>query len=98
MNNNTTGEFRSSLASANPPAGLTAYALALWYAGKGDWDNAHQIVQDMDDSKAAHIHAYLHRQEGDFSNARYWYTRAGTRFPQTTLEEEWNDLVIQYAT
>jgi hypothetical protein len=96
MNNNDSGKFRSSLALADPPAGLSNYAQALWYAGKGEWDQAHQIVQDIEDSTAAHIHAYLHRQEGDLSNARYWYARAGTRFPQLTLEEEWDALVVQY--
>jgi hypothetical protein len=44
----------------------------------GDWDRAHQIVQqDESDSSAAWIHAALHRMEGDIGNARYWYRRAG---------------------
>lgn len=44
----------------------------------GDWDAAHQIVQQCeDDSTAAWIHAVLHKIEGDLSNSRYWYRRAG---------------------
>ena len=44
----------------------------------GDWDAAHQIVQQYEsDETAAWIHAVLHKIEGDASNSRYWYRRAG---------------------
>jgi hypothetical protein len=36
---------------------------ALWYDLHGDWNTAHQIVQQMDDVNAMWIHAYLHRKE-----------------------------------
>jgi hypothetical protein len=43
----------------------------------GDWDAAHQIVQQHEsDATAAWIHAVLHKMEGDSSNSRYWYRRA----------------------
>lgn len=43
----------------------------------GDWDAAHQIVQQYEDNEiAAWIHAVLHKVEGDNSNARYWYRHA----------------------
>jgi hypothetical protein len=96
MNKKTPGEWKSSLSLPDPPAGLSEKALALWYAGKGDWERAHQIVQDMEDTASAQIHAYLHRREGDLSNARYWYTRAGTRMPLVGLDEEWEELVARY--
>ena len=34
------------------------------------------------------IHAYLHRDEGDDWNAKYWYRQAGRPFPQISLAEE----------
>jgi len=34
----------------------------------------------------ARMHAYLHREEGDFDNANYWHGRAGTRMPKIPLE------------
>jgi len=44
----------------------------------GKWDEAHGIVQqDEADRTAAWIHAVLHTIEGDSSNARSWYARAG---------------------
>lgn len=54
---------------------------ALWYDLKGDWDEAHSIVQVMFDVEAMWIHAYLHRKEPDEWNAKYWYRRAGKPFP-----------------
>jgi hypothetical protein len=48
---------------------------------KQDWKSAHEIVQEMGDAKAAWLHGILHMIEGDESNARYWYARAGRTFP-----------------
>lgn len=43
----------------------------------GEWDAAHELVQQYeDDATAAWIHAVLHKLEGDLGNARYWYRRA----------------------
>ena len=73
--------------------GLSDHLLALWHEGAGDWEQAHRIVQDMEDADAAWIHAYLHRREGDAANADYWYRRAGRRRPNQSLDEEWASLV-----
>jgi hypothetical protein len=90
----TLDEFRRSLKQNAPPAGLTLYLQALWHEGKGGWDQAHEIVQDIETPEASWIHAYLHRKEGDVSNARYWYGRARKSFPSgTSLEDEWESLV-----
>jgi hypothetical protein len=43
----------------------------------GEWDRAHQIVQEYDDPLANRIHAVLHKIEGDAWNSRYWYRRSG---------------------
>ena len=52
---------------------LRAVELAL----AGDWDAAHNLVQQYeDDATAAWIHAVLHKMEGDLDNSRYWYRRA----------------------
>ena len=53
---------------------LQAIDLAL----AGQWDAAHEIVQQYEtDTTAAWIHAVLHKIEGDQDNSRYWYRRAG---------------------
>lgn len=84
--------FKSSLQQPAPPIGLTVQQEALWYDAKGEWEKAHDLINDLDDKQSAHIHAYLHRKEGDLWNADYWYRRAGRSRPALTLEEEWEDL------
>jgi len=63
--------------------------IALWHDARGDWQRAHTVVQDLETRDAAWVHAYLHRKEGDASNARYWYGRAGQPVFRGSLEEEW---------
>jgi len=85
--------FRATLAANAAPEGLPSALRALWLVAKGDWDNAHQIAQNDDGADGAWVHAYLHRLEGDLSNAAYWYHRAGRTAGQTTLQAEWNEIV-----
>lgn len=87
-------EFVDSLRDDACPAQAGAHLEALWHDGRGDWHGAHDIVQRLDDSTAARIHAYLHRKEGDEWNSRYWHRRAGSEFPEgLDLQEEWETLV-----
>ena len=76
--------FKESLAQEKIPAGLNEYLQALWYDAKGDWNKAHHIIKDIENKNAAWVHAYLHRKEGDISNADYWYHRAGRKKPALT--------------
>lgn len=61
---------------------------ALDAEGEGNWEKAHQLVQDLDTPEAAWVHAYLHRVEGDIGNAGYWYARAGQPACNDSLESE----------
>ena len=85
----TLSEFKSSLAHSSPPEGLSPALLALWRDAKGDWDRAHKCVDTRSDRDSMWVHAYLHRKEGDSSNARYWYSRAGCAPANIPLEQEW---------
>jgi hypothetical protein len=38
-------------------------------------DECHRIVQDVISPTGSFWHAIMHRREGDFSNAKYWYRR-----------------------
>lgn len=58
---------------------------ALWHDSHGAWDEAHRCVQDDSSREGAWVHAYLHRKEGDESNAGYWYARAGKKKPAATV-------------
>jgi hypothetical protein len=86
-------DFEQSLNTSAPSPGLSVYLQSLWYDAKGDWNKAHTIIQDTEDKTSAWIHAYLHRKEGDISNADYWYNRAGRKRPVISLKEEWEEIV-----
>ena len=82
-------DFERSTFLANKPDGLNPLLDSLWEAKVGNWDKAHKIVQDIGDRNASWIHAWLHRMDGDNSNAQYWYSRAGRHFFNGPLDDEW---------
>jgi len=85
----TLEEFRASLGGGTPPAVAPAL-VALWHDAKNDWEKAHETAQAIEDDTGAWVHAYLHRKEGDASNAAYWYRRAGRAIVrETALDDEW---------
>ncbi len=66
---------------------------ALWFAGRGEWEQAHEIAQSDEDREGYWVHAYLHRVEGDTNNANYWYRRAGRSAQAGDLRTEWETIV-----
>lgn len=86
----TLEEFRSSLSGDTPPAGLNLALGGLWWDAKSNWTKAHESAQQDEGPAGSWVHAYLHRNEGDSSNAAYWYSRAGKSPARCSLDEEWN--------
>lgn len=72
------------------PAAHAHVHQALLYDAEGNWEASHNCAQDDHSSLGSWMHAYLHRKEGDISNARYWYGQAGRSLFNGTLEEEWS--------
>jgi hypothetical protein len=89
----TLEQFRDSLHKDVPPAQMDLALGGLWWDAKGDWTRAHESAQQDEGQAGSWVHAYLHRKEGDSSNAAYWYSRAGRRPSSATLEEEWAEIV-----
>ncbi|MEO7801916.1 MAG: hypothetical protein ABIR81_07955 [Ginsengibacter sp.] len=85
--------FINTMKSDAPDDHHSPYLKALWYDANGNWQEAHNSIQDLLDKNAAWVHAYLHRKEGDLPNADYWYSKAGKTRPPNTLNEEWETLV-----
>ena len=88
--------FLESLSATAAPAFKSPLLRALWLDAKGDFDGAHSIAQQVEDTDGARVHAYLHRKEGDLANAGYWYRRARMSPVQGTLEAEWEALVRHF--
>ena len=40
-------------------------------------DESHKISQEIDTTSGSFWHGIMHRREGDFSNAKYWFRRVG---------------------
>jgi hypothetical protein len=47
---------------------------ALWLL-EGDLDQSHRYSQKWENSNGNYWHAIMHRREGDYGNAKYWYRR-----------------------
>ncbi|MCG6133687.1 MAG: hypothetical protein MET45_03340 [Nostoc sp. LLA-1] len=74
------------------PQTLPKALQAMWYEKQGNWDKAHEIVQNASDADSAWVHAYLHRQEGDLSNARYWYKKSNLPEFLGDINQEWEEI------
>jgi hypothetical protein len=92
----TITEFTETLKTGAEPVDLEKPLQALWHDARGAWARAHDLAQADSGIDAARVHAYLHRKEGDESNALYWYTRAGSPAVSFSLEEEWESLVSEF--
>lgn len=68
----------SALAEDRPDGTLSARA---WKAALHLWndslDAAHALVEHMETPTGSALHGIMHRREGDFDNAKYWFHQAG---------------------
>lgn len=85
---------QSATNGAGEPTGLNVTERALWLARAGRWDEAHDLCGEVPEPTGSWIHAWLHREEGDYGNACYWYARAKRQAPpaEASLDEEWFDI------
>ena len=87
--------FRASTKNEKPPKELSIPLEAMWYQGKGDWEEAHRLAQSQNNSSVSWVHAHLHRVEGDLGNAAYWYRRADKPVCNLSLDDEWEKIVAE---
>jgi hypothetical protein len=74
------------------------YLKAIWYDLHEDWEEAHRIVQSHNTVPAMWIHAYLHREEGDIPNSKFWYGSAGKVYPGNLLFEDELEIILNEIT
>ena len=88
--------FRATLTQDEPPEGIGLPLQTLWWEAKGEWKRAHECAQEDTSPAGSAVHAYLHRVEGDLSNAGYWYNRAGREQRMDALAAEWEQLAMEF--
>ena len=90
----TLADFEAAVAARRAlPADTAPLVTALWHDATGDWEHAHTLAQDVESADGAWVHAYLHRREGDVSNAHYWYRRAQRPPASGALDDERREIV-----
>lgn len=62
----------------------------LWLLA-GDLDRSHSISQSLPTAEGSFWHGIMHRREGDFGNAKYWFRRVGAHPVIDTLAERAGD-------
>ena len=68
-------QFRESLGQA-PQQRHPECRSGLWLLA-GDLERSHSISQDIGNPEGSFWHGIMHRREGDFGNAKYWFRRVG---------------------
>src|SRR5260370_12317445 len=66
----------SDLTLANDRGPRVDCVRSLLLLEAGEFERSHSIVQAMSGSDPAYIHGMIHRVEGDFWNAKYWFRRS----------------------
>ena len=78
------------MTTPKPPTDLRR---AVTHLENGDWQAAHAIVQEDEDSRLfCWAHGIVHIMEGDLPNARYWYGQADRPVASDPLDREWDDI------
>jgi len=88
--------FAAAAKRGEEPPSLTPILRVLWLDGAGDWKRAHELANEIETAAGARLHAYLHREEGDLDNARYWYRQAGRKPFEGSLADEWSALAREF--
>jgi len=69
----------------------------LWLLA-GDLDRSHAISQSLHTAEGSYWHGIMHRREGDFGNAKYWFRRVGSHPVEARLRDHDSGLYLDAAT
>jgi hypothetical protein len=57
---------------------MASACLAGLWLYVGDLDQAHRLSQGLESREGSYWHGIMHRREGDYPNAKYWFRRVGS--------------------
>ncbi|TWT69908.1 hypothetical protein [Crateriforma conspicua] len=75
---------------ASAAANRDPIASTLWLLA-GDLDRSHSISQRLHTPNGSYLHGVMHRREGDYGNAKYWFRGAGQHPVEIALQSEFPD-------
>ena len=76
---------------ADIDADFAKCCLAGLYLKNNQLDPAHTLSQQTEIQEGSFWHGIIHRREGDFGNAKYWFGRIGNHPVLEKLKEEFGD-------
>ena len=79
------GLFEEDEPASGPFAECVRSALFLYYSAL---DESHTVSQSIETASGSFLHAIMHRQETDYSNAKYWFRHVGEHELYPTLRED----------
>lgn len=86
--------LESTKQDESPPSDVSPELKSLWFTKVGEWENAHNIAQDIPSRMGSWIHGLLHAIEGDMGNAGYWFHKANeTPIAKSQIDSEWERIV-----
>lgn len=53
-------------------------------------DESHTISQGIGSAEGSFWHGIMHRREGDFSNAKYWFRKVGPHPVYGEIDDDWD--------
>lgn len=62
---------------SNPSELAQICCRSLFHLWNDDLDRSHQLSQNVQEPLGSYLHGMMHRREGDFSNAKFWFSKAG---------------------
>ena len=77
--------FEDDAPASQDFANCVRSALFLYYSAL---DESHSLSQDIQTTSGSFLHGIMHRQEPDYSNAKYWFRRVGEHELFPTLRED----------
>ena len=83
------------LDSEDLPVAIGELLISLYLLWHDHLDASHTISQDYGHPEASYIHGMMHRREGDYGNAKYWFRRAQPLEDESAFAEDLHNIYME---